>query len=146
MYAFQLHLKEWNFCIHPEETRIERDTDTPMFIAALFTTARTWKQPRCPWVDEWIRKLRCIYTMEYYSAMKRNTFESALMRWMKLTPIIQRAVSQKKIDKYCILIHIYGIQKDGNNNLTCGVGKETQVQRKTFGLSGRRQRWDDLRE
>ena len=146
MYAFQLHLKEWNFCIHPEETRIERDTDTPMFIAALFTTARTWKQPRCPWVDEWIRKLRCIYTMEYYSAMKRNTFESALMRWVKLTPIIQRAVSQKKIEKYCILIHIYGIQKDGNNNLTCGVGKETQVQRKTFGLSGRRQRWDDLRE
>ena len=49
MYAFQLDLKEWNFCIHPQETRVERDTGTPMFIAALFTTARTWKQPRCPW-------------------------------------------------------------------------------------------------
>ena len=106
MYAFQLHLKEWNFCIHPEETRIERDTDTPMFIAALFTTARTWKQPRCPWVDEWIRKLRCIYTMEYYSAMKRNTFESVLMGWMKLKPIIQSEVSQK--EKKQILTHTYG--------------------------------------
>ena len=105
--------------IHTEETRIERDSCALMFIVALFKIARTWKQPRCPWVDEWIRKLRCIYTMEYYSAMKRNTFESALMRWVKLTPIIQRAVSQKKIEKYCILIHIYGIQKDNTNNPTC---------------------------
>ena len=65
---------------------------------------------------------------------------------MKLKLIIQNEVSQKEKHQYCILIHIYGIQKDGNNNLTCGVGKETQMQRKTFGLSGRRQRWDDLRE
>ena len=66
--------------IHTKETRIERDTCTPMFIVALFTIARTWKQPRCPSADEWIRKLRYIYTMEYYSAIKKNAFESDLMR------------------------------------------------------------------
>ena len=75
--------------IHTKETRIERDTFTPMFIAALFTIARTWKQPRCPAADEWIRKLWYIYTMEYYSAIKKNAFESVLMRWMKLEPIIR---------------------------------------------------------
>ena len=82
--------------IHTEETRIERGTCTPMFIAALFIIARTWKQPRCPSADEWIRKLWYIYTMEYYSAIKKNTFESVLMRWMKLKPIIQSEVSRKK--------------------------------------------------
>ena len=70
--------------IHIEETRIERDTCTPMCIAALFIIARTWKQLRCPSADEWIRKLWYIYTMEYYSTIKKNTFESVLMRWMKL--------------------------------------------------------------
>ena len=81
--------------IQTKETRIERNTCTPMFIAALFTIAGTWKQPRCPSTDEWIRKLWCIYMMEYYSAFKKNTFESVLMRWMKLEPIIQSEVSQK---------------------------------------------------
>ena len=75
--------------IHTEETRIERDTCTPMFIAVLFTIARTWKPPRCPLADEWIKKLWYIYTMEYYSAIKENMFESVLMRWMKLEPLIQ---------------------------------------------------------
>ena len=60
-----------------------------MFITALFVIARTWKQPRCPSADEWIRKLWYIYTMEYYLAIKKNAFESVLMRWMKLEPIIQ---------------------------------------------------------
>ena len=78
-----------------------------MFITALFTTARTWKQPRCPSTDEWIRKLWYIYTMEYYSVMKRKALESVLMRWMKLKPIVQSKVSQKKKNKYCILTHIY---------------------------------------
>ena len=78
-----------------------------MLISALFTIARTWKQPRCPSTDEWIKKLWYIYTMEYYSAIKRKAFESVLMRWMNLEPIIQGEVSQK--DKYCILTHIYGI-------------------------------------
>ena len=66
--------------IHTEETRIERDTCTPMFITALFIIARTWKQPRCPLADEWIRQLWYIYTMEYYSVIKKNAFESVLMR------------------------------------------------------------------
>ena len=65
--------------IYPEETKIEKDTDIPLFIAALFTIARTWNQPRCPSTDEWIKKLWYIYTMEYYSAIKRNAFESVLM-------------------------------------------------------------------
>ena len=95
--------------IHTEETRIERDTCTPMFIAALFTIARTWKQPRCPPADDWIRKLWYIYSMEYYSAIKKNAFESVLMRWMKLEPIIQSEVSQKDKHQYSIRTHIYGI-------------------------------------
>ena len=79
-----------------------------MFIAALFIIARTWKQPRCPSADERIRKLRYIYTIEYYSAIKKNTFESVLMRWMKLEPI-QSEVSQKEKNNYHILTHIHGI-------------------------------------
>ena len=75
--------------IHTEETRIERDTCTPVLITALFIIARTWKQPRCPSSDEWIRKLWYLYTMEYYSTIKKNAFESVLTRWMKLEPIIQ---------------------------------------------------------
>ena len=90
-----------------------------MFIAALFTIARTWKQPRCPSADEWISKQWYINTMEYYSAIKKNAFESVLMRWMKLEPIIQSEVSQKEKHQYSILMHIYGIQKDGNNNPIC---------------------------
>ena len=82
--------------IHTEETRIERDMCTPMFITALFTIARTWKQPRCPLADEWIRKLWYICTMECYSAIKMNTFESVLMRWMKLEPIIQSEVKSER--------------------------------------------------
>ena len=94
--------------VHTEETRFERDTCTPMFIAALFIVARTWKQPRCPSTDEWIRKQWYIYTMEYYSAIKKNTFELVL-RWMKLEPITQSEVSQKEKHQYSILMHIYGI-------------------------------------
>ena len=84
-----------------------------MFTAALFTIARTWKQPRCPSTDEWIKKLWYTHTMEYYSAIKTNTFESVLMRWMNLEPIIQSEMSQKEKDKYHILMHIYGIYKNG---------------------------------
>ena len=82
--------------IHTEETGIERDTCTPMFITALFTIARTQKQPRCPLADEWIRKLWYIYTMKYYSAIKKNAFESVLMRWMKLEPVIRSEVRNLK--------------------------------------------------
>ena len=95
--------------INTKETRIERDTCTPIFIAALFTIARTWKQPKCPSAEEWIRKQWYIYTMEYYSVIKRNPFESVPMRWMKQEPIIQSEVSQKEKHQYNILIHICGI-------------------------------------
>ena len=77
-----------------------------MFFAALFTIARTWKQPRCPSTDERIKRVGNIYTMEYYSAIKRNIFESVLMRSMNLGP---SEVSQKQKDKYCLLMHMYGI-------------------------------------
>ena len=83
--------------------------------------------------DEWIRKLWYIYTMEYYSAIKKNSFESVLMRWMKLEPIIQSEVSQKDKDQYSILAHIYGILKDGNDNPICKTEKETQIYRTDFG-------------
>ena len=95
--------------INTEETRIGRDTCTPMFIAELFTVARIWKQPRCPSTDEWVKKLWYIYTMEYHFAIKTNTFQSVLMRQMNLEPITQSEVSQKEKNKYRILLHIYGI-------------------------------------
>ena len=95
--------------IYPEEAITEKDTCTLVFTAALSIIARTWKQPRCPLTDEWIKKLWYIHTMEYYSAIKRNTFESVLMRWMNLEPIIRNEVSQKEKDKYRILTHIYRI-------------------------------------
>ena len=92
--------------IYPEETKIEKDTCIPFFIAALFTIATTWKQSRCPSTDERLKQLWYIYTMEYYSAIKRNAFESVLMRWMNLEPIIQSEVSQKEKNKYCnSLVH-----------------------------------------
>ena len=80
-----------------------------MFITTLFIVAMTWKQPRCPSADKCIRMLWYIYKMEYYAAIKKNTFESVLMRWMKLEPIIQSEVRQKEKHQYSILIHIYGI-------------------------------------
>ena len=92
-----------------KELLIQKGTYTPMFIAALFTIARAWKQPRCPSGDERIRKLWYIYAMEYYLAIKRNAFESVLMRWMKLEPIIQNEGSQKEKHQYSILTHIYRI-------------------------------------
>ena len=95
--------------IHTEETRTERDTCTSMFTAARFTITRTWKQPKCPSVDKWIRKLWYIYAMEYYLAIKKNKFESVLLRLMKLEPTIQSEVSQKEKRQYSILTHIYGI-------------------------------------
>ena len=80
-----------------------------MLIAALFTIARTWKQPKCSSTDEWVKKMWHIYTMEYYSAIKRNKIELFLMRWMDLKSIIQSEVSQKEKNKYRILTHIHGI-------------------------------------
>jgi len=98
-----------------------------MLIAALFIIARTWKQPRCPSADEWIRKLRYIHIMEYYSAIKKNAFESVLMRWMKLEPIIQSEVSQKEKHQYSILTHIYENKKDDNDDSVCETAKEIHM-------------------
>ena len=83
-----------------------KETCIPLFIAALFTIARTWKQPTCPLTDEWIKNIWYIYTMEYYSAIKKECIESLLMRWTNLEPIIQSEVSQKEKVKYCILMYI----------------------------------------
>ena len=84
--------------IYPEETKVKRDTCIPLFIAVLLTIARAWKQPRCPLTDECIKKLWYMYTMEYYSALKRNAFESVLMRWMNLESIVQSEVRKRKIN------------------------------------------------
>ena len=80
-----------------------------MFTAALFTVARTWKQPKCPSTDEWIKMMWHIYTMEYYSAIKRNETELFVVRWMDLKSVIQSEVIQKEKNKYLTLTHIYGI-------------------------------------
>ena len=82
-----------------------------MFIAALFTIARTWKQSKCPSTGEWIKKMWHIYTMEYYSAIKRNEIELFVVRWVDLEFVIQSEASQKEENKYHMLTHIYGIQK-----------------------------------
>ena len=82
--------------IYPEKTIIQKDTCTPMFTAALFTIARSWKPPKCPLTDEWIKKMWQIYTMEYYSSIKRNEVGSFVETWINLEPVIQSEVSQKK--------------------------------------------------
>ena len=132
--------------IHTEETRRERDTCAPVFIAALFIIARTWKQPRCPSADEWIRKLWYIHTMEYYSAIKKNAVESVLMRWMKPEPIIQSEVSQKEKHQYSILTHIYTeFRKMVTMTLFVRQRKRHRCKEQSFGLCGRRRGWNDLR-
>ena len=80
-----------------------------MFIVALFTIARTWKQPKCPSTDDWIKKMWHIYTMEYYSAIKRNEIALFVMRWMDLGSVIRSEVSQKEKNKYRMLTDVYGI-------------------------------------
>ena len=106
--------------IYPEKTIIQKETcTTTMFIAALFPVARTWKQPKCPSTDEWIKKMWHIYTMEYYSAIKRNKIQLFVVRWMDLESVIQSEVSQKEKNKYCML---WNLKKMVLMNL--GVGQE----------------------
>ena len=95
--------------IYPEKTITPKESCTTIFIAALFTIARTWKQPKCPSTDEWAKKMWHIYTMEDYSAIKRNKIELFVVRWMELESVIQSEVSQKEKNKYSMLTHIYGI-------------------------------------
>ena len=94
--------------IYPEKTIIQKDTCTPMFTAALFTISRSWKQPKCPPTDKWIKKMWYIYTMEYYSAIERNGIGSFVETWMDLETVIQSEVSQKEKNKYRILTHTCG--------------------------------------
>ena len=96
--------------IYPEKTIVQKETCTTMFIAAVFTVARTWNQPKCPSTDKWIKKIWHIYTMEDYSAIK-NKIELFVVRWMDLESVIQSEVSQKEKNKYHMLTHIYGILK-----------------------------------
>ena len=117
-----------------------------MFIAALCTVARTWKQPRCPLADEWIKKLWHIYTVEYYSAIKKNIFESVLMKWMKLEPIIQSEVSQKEKHQYSIIMHNVEFRKMVMMTLYVRYQKRHRCKEQTFGLCGRKRGWDDLGE
>ena len=94
--------------IYPEKTIIQKESCTTMFIEALFTVPKTWNQPKCPSPDEWIKKMWHIYTMEYYSAIKRNEIESFVETWMDLETVIQGEVSQKEKNKYRILTHVCG--------------------------------------
>ena len=94
-------------CIYPEKTILEKDTCTSVFIVAVFTIARSWKQPKCPSTDEWI-KMWYIYTMEYYSAIKRNEIGSFVETWIDLETVIQSEVNQKEKNKYHTLTHICG--------------------------------------
>ena len=98
-----------------------------MFIAELFTIAKIWKQPKCPSTDEWIKKMWHIYTMEYYSAIKRNEIQLFVVRWMDLETVIQSEVNQKEKNKYHILMYVCGIQKNGIDNLICKAEIETQM-------------------
>ena len=99
-----------------------------MFIAALFTIARTRKQPKCPQMKEWIKKMWYVYIMEYYSAIKRNEIVLFVVRWMDLESVIQSEVSQKEKNKYCMLTHIYGIEKKNGSHESRGrTGIKTQT-------------------
>ena len=95
--------------IYPDKTVIQKDTCTPMFIAALFTVAKTWKQPKCPSTDEWIKTMWYIYTMEYYSAIKMNEIMPFAATWMDLEMTILSEVSQAEKDRYHMLLLICGI-------------------------------------
>ena len=94
--------------IYPEKIIIQKESCTPMSIAAVFTIARTWKHPKCPSTEEWMKKMWYIYTMEYYSAIKRNEIGSFVEIWMDLESVIQSEVSQKEKNKYRILMHVCG--------------------------------------
>ena len=113
--------------IYPENTIIQKDTCTPMFTAALFTIARSWKQPKCLSTDEWIKKAWYIYTMEYYSAIKRNEIGSFVETWMDLETVIQSEVSQKEKNKYRVLTHPCGTYKNGTDEPDCRAVIETRM-------------------
>ena len=93
--------------IYPKKIIIQKETCTTIIIATVFTIARTWKQPKRPLTDEWIKKMWYICTVEYYSTIKRNKIELLVVKWMYLESVIQKEVSQKEKNKYHMLTHIY---------------------------------------
>ena len=113
--------------IYPEKTIIQKDTCTTMFFAALFTIAITWNQPKCPSTEEWIKKMWHIYTMEYYSAIKRNKTELFVVRWLDIESVIKSEVSQKEKNEYLMLTHIYGIKKNCSEEPRGRTGIKTQM-------------------
>ena len=115
-----------------------------MLIAALFTIARSWKQPKWPSTDEWMKKIWYIYTMEYYSAIKRNEMGSFVEMWMDLETVIQSEISQKEKNKYNILTHICGIQKNGTDEPVRKAEIETDVENKHMDTKGGKQGWDEV--
>ena len=117
-----------------------------MFIAALFIIARTWKQPKCPSAVEWIRKLWYIYTMEYYSAIKKNTFKLVLMRWMKLEPIIQSSKPERKTPIQYTNAYIMEFRKIVMITLYTRQEKRHRCIKQSFGLCGRGRGWNDMGE
>ena len=122
--------------IYPEKNIIEKDTCTPIFIAALFTIARSWKPPKCPSTDEWIKKMWYIYTMEYYSVIKRNEIGSFVEMWMDLETVIQSEVSQKEKNKYRILKHILEPRKMVQMNRFAGQKLSYRCREQTYGYQG----------
>ena len=108
----------------PEKTMIQRESCTTVFTAAPFAIPRIWKQPKCPSTDEWIKKMWHIYTMEYYSAIKRNKIELFVVRWMDLESVIQSDVSQKVKNKYCMLTYIWNLKKKKMVLKNLGAGQE----------------------
>ena len=112
--------------IYPKKTIIQKDTCTPLFIAALFTIAKTWKQPKCPTTDEWIKKMWHIYTMGYYSAIKRNEIELSVVRWMDIESVIQSEVSQKEKILYANT-YIWNLKKNVSDEARGRTGIKMQV-------------------
>ena len=123
-------------CIHPEETRTERDTCTSVFTAALYTITWTWMQPRCPSTDEWMKKLWNIYTMEYYLVIKRNTFESVLMK-MNLEPIVHSEVGQKKRQILHINTYIWNLERWYQWSYMQGSKGDTDVKNRLLDSAGK---------
>ena len=95
--------------IYPDKTVIQKDTCTPVFIEVLFTITKTWKQPKYPSTDEWVKKIWYIYTMKYYSAIKKNEILPFAATWMDLEGIMLSEISQKEKNKYHIILLICGI-------------------------------------
>ena len=113
--------------IYPEKTIIQKDICTPVFTAALFTIARTWKQPKCPLTEEWIKKPWYIHTMEYYLAIRKNEIMPFAATWMDLETVILSEVSQTEKDKYYMILLTRGILKNGTNELIYKTELESQM-------------------